>query len=338
VEAKLEPLVTQKKKATSPKPVVKPSAPAYNHAFSLPISVEDNSALTQPSLADLPVSAVSLAPPVAAQSAVPPPGLMAPKSASNMQPNMPPPGVGFPPGNGMRLPMDQGQLGEIRATAKAFVPTSFGSSIPGADSGRMPSLSGTFANPQPSSGMPPLAVPPAAPEGTSIMQSAFPPGILSGGLGGSSGNAPGLIDSDKLNGQDRMPAMTPISTDSTTNTTTASLSGFEESNFAGLPLGFGMDIPHSSGGTSSLLDSFAAGGGNVGASSIWGGPQGVSSALGGFSAFGGLGGGNAPAATDPGYNNDDTRYNHNNNNNNNNNSNLWGSDANPATSNPGSIW
>mmetsp|Transcript_10294 Transcript_10294/g.24680 ORF Transcript_10294/g.24680 Transcript_10294/m.24680 type:complete len:1250 (+) Transcript_10294:257-4006(+) len=304
-------IVKEQPVVAKPVPVLaQMNPPTSNAGFSLP--------------SGLPVSSVPMVPPP--QSSAPPPGFMAPSPPPNMQPNMPPPGVNFPPldssmlnhpTNGMGLPMDQGQMGEIRATAKAFVPTSFGSSIPGGDPG-LPPLSGAFANPQPSAGMPPIVG--GAPEGKSMIQSAFAPGILSGGLGG----APGLMPGDNLNGQDRMPSMTPISTDSTTNTTT-SLSGFEESGLAGIPLGFGMGIPQHTGGTSSLLDSIAAGPAPVEASSIWGGPQG-GPALDTFSSLG-LGGLGA----------DNNQYDDKNNAAN---ATLWGNAArnNPANSNQGSIW
>lgn len=213
----------------------------------------------------------------------------------------------------MRLPVDPGQFGEIRATAKAFVPTSFASSVPAGNPG-MPPLSHSFANPQASSGMPPLG---GAPEGKSLIQSAFAPNILSGGLGGP----PGVMDVDSF---DRMPSMTPISTDSTTNTTT-SLSGFEESGLAGLPLGFGMDIPQPTGGTSSLLDTFASAAAPVDPSSLWDGHQGGAA----LDAFSSLGLGDVGA--------DDSQYDDNRNNAN---ATLWGGalGGNPAPGNLGSIW
>ncbi|CAJ1946324.1 unnamed protein product [Cylindrotheca closterium] len=300
VDAKPVPVLAQK--IATPVPGL---APLSNGGYNFP--------------SGLPVSSAPLVPPP--QSSAPPPGFMAPSPPPNLQPNMPPPGVNFPPldnsilnpANGIGLHLDQGQMGEIRATAKAFVPTSFGPSIPGGDLG-MPPLSSAFANPQPSSGMPAIG---GAPESKSMIQSAFAPGILSGGLGG----APGVMGGDNLNGQDRMPSMTPVSTDSTTNTTT-SLSGFEESGLAGIPLGFGMGIPQH--GTSSLLDSIATGPAPIEASSIWGGPQG-GPALDAFSSLGlgDVGGGNNQY--------DDKNIAD---------ANLWGSVAsnNPANSNQGSIW
>lgn len=298
-------IVKEKPVNAKPAPVLaQENASTSNDAFSLH--------------AGLPISAVPLVPPP--QSSVPPPGFMGSSPPSNMLPNMPPPGVNFPPlnssilnpsnSNGMGLPVDQGHMGEIRATAKAFVPTSFGSSIPGGDPG-MPPLSGTFANPQPSSGMPPLG---GAPEAKSIIQSAFAPGVLSGGLG----SVPGPT----LSGQDIMPSMTPISTVSTTTTATP-LSGFDESGLTGLPLGFGMGIPQPTGATSSLLDSFAAGSAPVEASSLWGGPQG-GAALDAFSSLG-LGG----VADNNQYDDKNSA-----------NGNLWGSAAgnNPANNTQGSIW
>jgi hypothetical protein len=172
---------------------------------------------------------------------------------------------------------EQLQLGEIRATAKAFVPSSYNPSMP--DSGSIPPFSVPFANPKPSSqsqlGSTALEDNPMM--GSREMASAFPPTLM----GGPTGMIAGRMESSLPNSKDGMPSMMPINTDSNTLTnSTLPMAGTEEPSLAGIPLGFEMDM-HS--GTSSLLSSISNNP-PVAASSIWGGPQGVAP-LGGLPSY-----------------------------------------------------
>lgn len=172
-------------------------------------------------------------------------------TAMNHSVPTPPPGFKPPrPATTVNPPSVQ-DYGEIRATAKAFVPTSMAPSVP-ANSAAMPPLAASFANvPSPASNLSQLA-PGLSMEGPSMNNSStLPPGLLPTGLGG----APGFSST--------IPSIAsnpPVS---------------QSTGLAGLPLGFGMEN-NTNQGTSSLLDSFSNGP-PVNASSIWGETQAKSS-------------------------------------------------------------
>eukprot|EP00980_Cylindrotheca_fusiformis_P007251 scaffold1525_cov142-Cylindrotheca_fusiformis.AAC.51 len=154
------------------------------------------------------------------------------------------------------------QVGGIRATAKAFVPTSFNQPI--ADSGSIPPLSGPFASSEPSIHAPPgpTGLEPYPTMGSFDMSQSLPPSLLATRIGGQTTMASGHLESNS-----------PDSSSFVTSTTAAPGNG--ESSLAGIPLGFGTRTP-----VSSLLSSISSDP-PVGASSIWGSTQGASS-------FGGL--------------------------------------------------
>jgi hypothetical protein len=208
---------------------------------------------------------------------IPPPGFMTSTGAPPVNPPQMQPQMNLPlldpsianSGDPTGFSGEQLQLGVIRATAKAFVPSSYNPSMP--DSGSMPSFSGAFANPKPSSQS---QLGSTALEDNPMMGSCEMPSALPAGMGGPTGMTAGRMESSLPNSKDRMPSMMPINTDSITLTnSTLPMAGTEEPSLAGIPLGFVMDMRQHS-GTSSLLSSIS----NkppVAASSIWGGPQGV---------------------------------------------------------------
>lgn len=213
---------------------------------------------------------------------IPPPGFMATPASPQFQPqpvesqmndaHMNPYSVSSNDEPGFSN--EQRQLGEIRATARAFVPTSFNPSM--SDSGVMRPSSGAFLNSQAQS-YPQLGS--TTLEHNSIIgshevQSNFATTLLPPGAGGPNGFPFANKDSSITVSKERMTPMIPMSADSGTLTTSKStISATEGPNLAGIPLGFGMEMMQPV-GTSSLLTSIST---NVqaGASSIWSGPQGV---------------------------------------------------------------
>ena len=246
-----------------------PSGPSGSYVFA-PSGDDDRTVSSFGSNPGLSVSSNSFGPPSMTQNnaaaPIPPPGFKAPMPATMVKPpmqaqlNLPPsvPNANYPVG----LTAEPNNLGEIRATAKAFVPTGFTPTAT-ANNTTLPPLSGDFGEPQ-STNLTQLASEPNT-MGSFDNSSAFPPGLLQSGLGGPPG-PPGLSSN--------IPSLASTSTGSP-------VAGLEESALSGLSLGFGMDTKANS-GPSSLLDSFANNGQS--ASSIWGGPQGVSS-LGGLPAY-----------------------------------------------------
>jgi hypothetical protein len=210
-----------------------------------------------------------------AVAGIPPPGFMPPSGGPASKP---------PPNQSRIVPPVQesassdyseelNQHGEIRATAKAFVPSNFTPAVQRAQSTTLPPLSSSFAPPPGSqmSGPPKRSFNPPA---------AFPSGLL--GAGG-----PPLTSSlraNLTNAYDRVPSGTPVSDDSVpVPSAGSSLTGVpsteEQPQSLGLPLGFGTNSQP--GSTSSLLNSAFTNGPPVGGASIWGGSQAVPS-LGGF--------------------------------------------------------
>lgn len=246
-----------------------------------------------------------------------PPG-MAPPPAMPAAPSFAPPGFMQPALSGigsqlMGLPMtkeemeveygaDYGQLGEIRATAKEFVPKGYTpppmapSRMPGSLSGTQPPLSNNFgpALLAPLSSSFPQVQP-------SFDNSATP---FSQGFLGSSRAPPPTNPSflgGGVSGYDRMPTVTPVSEDTTSTTLSIGSSltgviGLDDSTLsAGLgSLGFGMEQPPTIGNTTSLLTSSFTNAPPIGGESIWGesGPSLATSAPSGLPPlnFGGVSG------------------------------------------------
>jgi hypothetical protein len=156
-------------------------------------------------------------------------------------------------------------MGEIRATAKAFIPRKFSPVPPSVPAGTsMPQLSNNFIE-----SFPPLG---------SQMGTSVPGGLLQPGARGPP--PPPLSGA-----HDRMTSGTPLSEDLLLPpSATSSLTGapsLEEPTF-GIPLGFGNTAQQASvGNTSSLLTSAFTNGPPIGGSSLWGDTQSVPS-------FGGL--------------------------------------------------
>jgi hypothetical protein len=267
-------------------------------------------------------------PPIAATATVKPPHQATMQTDLNLTPPQP--------------SMDT-NVGQIRATAKAFVPTSFTPSLPPqaaqmnvagstmsplstpSSGSVMPPLSGTFvADSQGlSSQMGPSSVVPKA--------SAFSPGLLSAGMSGASRMTSSMMDPN-LSAQDKIPLGIPVPGDPTTPSGSSLTGGLVESSVTGMPLRFGMESPpRHSNNTSSLLSTAFTSGPSVDASSIWGGStsSAPSSSFRGLQRFS-LGG----VGSDESHNRDDQSD-----------MNLqipgWGNGGaatNPPTSGQGSIW
>ena len=131
-----------------------PSGPSGSYVFA-PSGDDDRTVSSFGSNPGLSVSSNSFGPPSMTQNnaaaPIPPPGFKAPMPATMVKPpmqaqlNLPPsvPNANYPVG----LTAEPNNLGEIRATAKAFVPTGFTPTAT-ANNTTLPPLSGDFGEPQ----------------------------------------------------------------------------------------------------------------------------------------------------------------------------------------------
>lgn len=281
--------------------VSEPTGPVMGGAYAFPpIGDDDRTVSSYGSNRGLSASSnsfVSSFPPpvampqysVAPNAAVPPPGFRPPVAApprarppANQQTFAPPPVETNPATRAFdsNNPLSPNMHGEIRATARSFVPSNFTPAAPPSASTNIPPMSSRFAE---SSSFPP----PASMGSFEQNSAAFPSGLLSGTGGTSS-----LLSSSLPSSYDRVPSVTPVSEDSAHAASAGSSLGavpIMEEAPVGIPLGVGTSDSQSRGATSLLGSAFANGPPVGGALSIWGGDQSNVPPLGGlqpFSSFG----------------------------------------------------
>ena len=270
--------------AVSRVPTAQPAAPLGN-SYVFPMGDDEKTVSSFGSNRGLSVNSASFVPssfqhaptvpPVPPQAGVPPPGFRPPVTAPSTK----------------ARPVQSNPLGEIRATAKAFVPSNFTaaapSAAPPAANTNVASLPGSFTDPpfhhpgpimgsnlHPVSNLPPVAT-------NSFDKSGLAVGILNPGAGGPPTS--GLLGSSL---PDRVPSVTPVSQDSVPATSASSsltpVPSSEEQALS-IPIVFGAE-PQPDQGTSSLLSSTFTNGPPVGGMSIWGDTQNAPT-LGGLQSF-----------------------------------------------------
>mmetsp|Transcript_24437 Transcript_24437/g.45542 ORF Transcript_24437/g.45542 Transcript_24437/m.45542 type:complete len:591 (+) Transcript_24437:108-1880(+) len=217
-------------------------------------SFGSNRGLSVSSREFVPQNFTSVAP--VSSASIPPPGFL----PATAQPMAVPPRqlVTTVPENSSALAFSEdGRQGEIRATAKAFVPSNFsqsnvsGSNLPLRNEYIPSEMHGAFQ---------------AGPASSSV----FPPGLRSHNLQSGPVGPTTLLGSALPNSFDPVPSMTPVSEDSTAaGSSLVGVQNLEESALP-VPLPFGMGESNTSSvGGSSLLSSISTAGA-AGGSSIWG--------------------------------------------------------------------
>lgn len=264
-------------------PPVAAAPPMTSHNSFPPIGDDERTVSSFGSNRGLSVSSApfllpGIAPAPAMAAALAPPGFMKPA----------PHGMGShsvgPPLAEEEMESGSVQSGEIRATAREFVPKGYTPPPPVAQ----PQITASLANARPSissSYGPRLRAPL-----TSSLPEAIPPfhsGSIpfSQGFLGNSGPPPPTNPTFFGGGPiayDRMPTVTPVSEDTSVSigSSMTGIPGLDDSTLSSglVPLGFGLEQQSHTGSTASLLSSTFANQPSLGSESIWGGTASTSAA------------------------------------------------------------